>query len=198
LLAQIVARTAQNFGRGQVRGYREEKGFAKDSATVTFAALRFTIDSPRWSGVPFFVRAGKSLPVTATEAVIRWKGVSRPVLEDAAPPAPNYVRFRIGPESVIALGANVKKDGEAMAGEARELILRRASPDAMAPYERLLGDAVDGDPTLFARQDAVEESWRVVDPVGGNATGVSTYEPGTWGPSEAAHIAPEGGWLDPS
>jgi glucose-6-phosphate 1-dehydrogenase len=198
LLAQVATLDPANIVRGQVRGYKDEKGVAKDSTTETFAAVRFAIDSPRWSGVPFFVRAGKSLPVTATEAVVRWKRASHPVLEDEAPPAPNYVRFRIGPESVIALGANVKTDGEAMAGEARELVLRQASPDAMAAYERLLGDAIDGDPTLFARQDAVEESWRVVGPVLGGATPVSTYEPGSWGPAEAARITPEGGWLDPS
>ena len=149
--------------------------------------------------MPFFIRVGKSLPVTATEATIRWKGVSRQVLEEKSPPPPNHVRFRIGPDAAVALGVNMKKDGEAMVGEPRELVLPRgAATDTMKPYERLLGDAIDGDATLFARKDAVEESWRVVDPVLGNATPVHVYEPGSWGPAEAARVTPAGGWSDPS
>jgi glucose-6-phosphate 1-dehydrogenase len=194
LLAQVNALSTKDVVRGQVRGFTDEEGVAKDSTTETFAVLRVTIDSPRWNGVPFFIRVGKSLPITATEATVRWKGEGHPVLEEALPPAPNYVRFRIGPESVIALGANVKKDGEMMVGEAKELVLRQAATDAMKPYERLLGDAMDGDPTLFARKDAVEESWRVVEPVLGNATPVFPYEPGTWGPAEAQQVAPPAGW----
>jgi glucose-6-phosphate 1-dehydrogenase len=121
-----------------------------------------------------------------------------PVLEDARPPAPNYVRFRIGPDVVIALGANVKKDGEAMVGQSRELVLYRTPADAMKPYDRLLGDAISGDATLFARKDAVEQSWRVVDSVLGNATPVYVYEPGSWGPDEATRIGPRGGWSNPT
>jgi glucose-6-phosphate 1-dehydrogenase len=134
--------------------------------------------------------------VTATEATIRWKRGACPVLEESSPPAPNYVRFRLGPDNVIALGANVKKDGPAMIGERAELVLRRSPADEMKPYERLIGDALDGDPSLFADQQAVEQSWRVVDPIAGKGQ-VFPYEPGSWGPREAERIQPEGGWSDP-
>jgi glucose-6-phosphate 1-dehydrogenase len=194
LLSQVNALSTKDVVRGQVRGFKDEGGVSKDSTTETFAVLRVTIDSPRWKGVPFFIRVGKSLPITATEAIIRWKGEGHPVLDEASPPAPNYLRFRIGPEPVIALGVNVKKDGEKMVGQARELVLREAGADAMKPYERLLGDAMDGDPALFARKDAVEESWRIVEPILGNATPVYEYEPGSWGPEEAQRIRPASGW----
>ncbi len=198
LLARVRALSTVDIVRGQVRGYKDEDGVAKDSTTETFAVLRVMIDSARWRGVPFFIRVGKSLPVTATEAVVRWKGVSRPVLDERSPPAPNHLRFRIGPDAVIALGANVKTDGEAMVGKLREFVLCRTPTDATMPYERLLGDAIDGDATLFARMDAVEESWRVVDSVLGDAAPVYTYEPGSWGPAEAARITPDRGWASPS
>ncbi len=198
LLARMDALSPADIVRGQVRGYKDEDGVAGDSTTETFAALRVTIDSARWRGVPFHIRVGKQLPVTATEVLVRWKAARRPVLEEQSPPAPNHVRLRIGPDAVIAFGANVKKDGEAMVGELKELVLQRAPGDAMKPYDRLLGDAIDGDATLFARQDAVEESWRVVDPVLGDATPVYLYEPGSWGPAEAARISPPDGWSNPS
>jgi glucose-6-phosphate 1-dehydrogenase len=198
LLSQVATLLATDIVRGQVRGYKDEEGVAKDSTTETFAALRVTIDSPRWKGVPFFIRAGKSLAVTATEATIRWKGPRCPLLEDTSAPASNHVRFRLGPEIAIAFGANVKKDGEAMVGEPRELVLHRAPANTMKPYDRLLGDAIEGDATLFARRDAVEESWRVVDSVLGHATPIHLYDSGSWGPAEAARIAPEGGWSNPT
>jgi glucose-6-phosphate 1-dehydrogenase len=197
LLAQVRALSGGDLVRGQARGYTDEEGVAKGSTTETFAALRLFVDSPRWQGVPFFIRTGKSLPLTATEATIHWKRGTCPILEESSPPAPNYVRFRLGPDNVIALGASVKKDGEAMVGERAELVLRRAAADEMKPYERLIGDALDGDPSLFAEKDAVEQSWRVVDPIAGEKT-VFLYEPGTWGPAEAKRIQPEGGWSDPS
>ncbi len=197
LLAQVRALSAGDIVRGQVRGYEKEEGVAERSVTETFAVLRVFIDSPRWQGVPFFIRTGKSLPVTATEAIIRWKRPDRPVLEERSPPAANYVRFRIGPDNAIALGANVKKDGEAMIGERKELVLRRTISDETMPYERLIGDAIDGDPTMFAEKEAVEQSWRVVDPILGEAD-VFLYEPGSWGPAEASRIQPEGGWSDPA
>ncbi len=197
LLARVNAISPADVVRGQAIGYKEEEGVAQGSTTETFAALRLSIDLPRWKGVPFFIRAGKSLPVTATEVLIRWKTPDHAVLEDKTPPAANHLRFRIGPDTVVALGVNVKKGGEAMAGEPRELVLHRAENEALKPYERLIGDAIDGDSTLFARQDAVEESWRVVDPVVGKVTPVYPYKPGTWGPPEAARLAPEGGWSDP-
>ena len=197
LLAQVRALSGGDLVRGQVRGYTDEDGVAKGSTTETFAALRLFVDSPRWQGVPFFIRTGKSLPLTATEATIRWKRGACPVLEESSPPAPNYVRFRLGPDNVIALGASVKKDGEAMVGERAELVLRRSAADEMKPYERLIGDALDGDPSLFAEKDAVEQSWRVVDPIA-REKAVFVYEPGTWGPAEASRIQPEGGWSDPT
>jgi glucose-6-phosphate 1-dehydrogenase len=197
LLGQVRALSSADLVRGQVRGYGDEEGVAKGSTTETFAVHRVFIDSPRWQGVPFFIRTGKSLAVTATEATIRWKRGRCPVLEESSPPAPNYVRFRLGPDNVIALGANVKKDGEAMVGERAELVLRRSPADEMKPYERLIGDALDGDVALFADEKAVEQAWRVVDPIAG-VKEVFRYEPGSWGPPEAARIQPEGGWSDPT
>ena len=197
LLAQVRALSREDLVRGQVRGYTGEEGVAKGSTTETFAALRLFVDSPRWQGVPFFIRTGKSLPLTATEATVRWKRGTCCVLEEASTTAPNYVRFRLGPDNVIALGANVKKDGEAMVGERAELVLRRSPADEMKPYERLIGDALDGDPSLFAEKDGVEQSWRVVDPIVGEQE-VFVYEPGSWGPPEAKRIHPEGGWSDPT
>ena len=197
LLAQVRALSRGDLVRGQVRGYAQEEGVAKGSTTETFAALRLHIDSPRWQGVPFFIRTGKSLPLTATEATIRWKRAACPVLDERSPPAQNYARFRLGPDNVIALGANVKKDGEAMVGERAELVLRRSPADEMKPYERLIGDALDGDSALFADQESVEQSWRVVDPIAGEKE-VFAYEPGSWGPAEAARIRPDGGWSDPT
>jgi glucose-6-phosphate 1-dehydrogenase len=198
LLARIQALSPDDVVRGQALGYKDEEGVARDSTTETFAAVRLGIDHPRWKDVPFFIRAGKSLPVTSTELLVRWKTSGQPVLEDRSPPAPNHLRFRIGPDTAIAVGVNVKKGGESMAGECREMVMHRAEPDALKPYERLLGDALDGDATLFARQDAVEESWRVVDPAVGQATPVHPYKPGTWGPAEATRLAPPGGWFNPA
>jgi glucose-6-phosphate 1-dehydrogenase len=197
LLAQMRTLAHGDIVRGQARGYKDEEGVAKDSTTETFAILRFMIDSPRWKGVPFFVRVGKSLAITATEVVVRWKGTEVSVLDERRAPAPNQLRFRIGPDTAIALGANVKAGGEGMVGEARELVLHRDKGEGMMAYERLLGDAIDGDATLFARRDAVEESWRVVDPVLDDATPIYPYVAGSWGPVEGARIVPRGGWVDP-
>jgi glucose-6-phosphate 1-dehydrogenase len=197
LLQQIRVVDKNDIVRGQVRGYLDEKDVAKDSKMETFAALRVFIDSPRWRDVPFYIRTGKSLGVTATEAVIQWKSVGHPVLEDGASPPATLLRFRIGPDAAIALGVNVKKLGEKMVGESTELVSKRDSSSAMKPYERLLGDAIDGDATLFAQQRAAEESWRVVDPILGKATPVFQYDKGSFGPKEADKIAPAGGWLNP-
>jgi glucose-6-phosphate 1-dehydrogenase len=198
LLTHVRALSPSDVIRGQVRGYTEEEGVAKDSKTETFVAVKLAIDSARWEGVPFYLRAGKSLPVTATEAVIRWKGPSAPVLEDTRSPAPNHLRFRISPDVAIAFGVQVKADGEAMQGEATELVAHRAEANAMAAYERLLGDAINGDPALFMPKVGVEQSWRIVEPVlGARAPRAFSYEPGTWGPAEAERLAPPGGWYDP-
>jgi glucose-6-phosphate 1-dehydrogenase len=184
--------------RGQFRGYRREPGVAADSQVETFAALRFHIDNERWNGVPVYVRVGKCLPVTVTEVMVRLKRPPRAVLDELDPPLANYYRFRLNPEMVIALGTKAKKPGELMVGERLELVACHQPPDEMGPYERLLGDAINGDATLFAREDSVEAAWRVVDPVLGNATSVHEYEPGTWGPPEVDRLlAPDGGWHNP-
>ncbi len=196
VLAQVNPIAKTDVVRGQVRGYEKEEGVAKGSTTETFAALRVTIDSPRWRDMPIAIRVGKSLAATVTEATIQWKA-GPPVLDEAAPPTPNHVRLRVGPDVVIALGANVKKPGEASVGEFVELELRRAAKDGMKAYERLLGDAIDGDATLFANKDAVDESWRIVDSILDDATPVNVYEPGSWGPAEASRVAPSGGWREP-
>jgi glucose-6-phosphate 1-dehydrogenase len=184
--------------RGQFRGYRREPGVATDSQVETFAAIRFHIDNERWNGVPFFVRVGKCLPVTGTEVLVRLKRPLRPVLDELDPPLANYYRFRLNPEIVIALGTKGKKPGELMVGEPIELVACHHAPDEMGPYERLLGDAANGDASLFAREDSVEAAWRIVDPILGNATPLTEYEPNTWGPPEVERVlAPEGGWHNP-
>lgn len=198
LLRVVRTLNASDVVRGQFRGYRQEPGVAPDSQVETFVAVRFHIDCDRWAGVPFCVRVGKCLAVSVTEVLIRFQRPPRPVLNATEPPLSNYYRFRLSPEVVLALGTKVKSPGEDMVGERIELVARHQKPDEMAPYERLLGDAAKGDPTLFARQDAVEESWRIVDSVLGNATPLYEYEPGTWGPAESQQsLAPEGGWHNP-
>jgi len=184
--------------RGQYRGYRGEEGVAKDSKVETFAAVRLHLDSWRWAGVPFYIRAGKCLPVTLTEVLVELKHPPQAVFGEAEPPEGNYVRFRLSPEVVVALGARVKQSGEKMVGEAVELIASHQSASEMGPYERLLGDAMRGDATLFARQDAVEASWRVVDPILNSPTPPTLYKQGSWGPKDADDlIAHDGGWHAP-
>ncbi len=184
--------------RGQFAGYRDEQGVAADSSVETFAAVRLAIDTWRWAGVPFSVRTGKCLPVTVTEVMVTLKRPPQAVFDESEPRQSNYFRFRLGPNVVIALGTRAKIPGEAMRGEEVELIARHHSGDEMAPYERLLGDAMQGDASLFAREDGVEEAWRVVDPILGNVTPAYCYEPNTWGPPEAdALVAAEGGWHNP-
>jgi glucose-6-phosphate 1-dehydrogenase len=183
--------------RGQFRGYRQEPGVAADSQVETYAAVKFSIDTPRWAGMPIYVRVGKRLPVTATEVLIRSKRPLRPVLDETGPPPANYYRFRLSPEVVLALGTTVKRFGERMVGEQIELVAHHQRPDEMEPYERLLVAAANGDPTLFAREDAVENSWRIVDPILGQPAPLYPYEPGAWGPCEMDRLMPEGGWHDP-
>jgi len=187
---------AQGTVRGQFRGYRKEAGVNADSQVETYGAVRLYVDSWRWEGVPFYIRAGKCMPLTATEVVVTLK---RPPLRKLAVGANNRLRFRLGPEMAIGLAARVKRPGEDLQGEPVELMLAdRALGDEMDAYERLLGDAMRGDPILFSREDAVEAAWRVVDPVLGNATPVHEYEPGSWGPKEAEHLTAEaGGWHNP-
>ncbi|MCX6125955.1 MAG: glucose-6-phosphate dehydrogenase [Proteobacteria bacterium] len=198
LLKNVRTLDAANIVRGQFRGYRREAGVDANSQVETFTSARFQIDNPRWAGVPFYVRAGKCLAVTATEVLVHFKCPPRAVLSDCSPRLANYYRFRIGPEVVIAIGARVKKSGDRLVGENIELLADHESKDEMFPYERLLGAAVDGDPSLFTRQDAVEESWRIVDLVLKDQAPPLEYDVGTWGPvSRFQTLAPEGGWHDP-
>lgn len=182
--------------RGQFLGYRREDGVAPDSQVETFAALRFYIASERWAGVPFYVRTGKCLPVTATEVLVEFKRPCCPVLDEGESLLPNYFRFRLSPDVMIALGTKTKVPGEAMVGKRIELVARHSSGDEMDPYERLLGDAMKGDATLFARGDGVEAAWHVVQPILETPTSLHEYEPDTWGPREADRLI-EGSWHTP-
>jgi glucose-6-phosphate 1-dehydrogenase len=184
--------------RGQFRGYRKEKGVATESKVETFAALRLKVNSWRWKGVPFFIRAGKCMPVTCTEVVARFR--LPPSTMNAKALANNHLRFRISPDVTIALGMTVMAPGEEMLAQSAEMLASR-HPEAgeMDAYERVLGDAMAGDATLFARQDYVEEAWRVVDPVLKQVTPVYEYDPATWGPNEVdQRVIPEGGWHNPT
>ena len=185
--------------RGQYAGYRSEVGVAASSDAETFAALRFDVDSWRWAGVPFFVRTGKCLPVTATEVMATFKRPPQRLFDEPLPPRTNYLRFRLGPDRVaIALGARIKSPGEAMTGQEIELYACNSHADEMTPYERLLGDAMRGDPTLFARQDAVEVAWDIVDRLLASGPQAEPYAPGSWGPAAAERMAQRyGGWYDP-
>jgi glucose-6-phosphate 1-dehydrogenase len=184
--------------RGQFRGYRQEPGVAPDSQVETYAAVRLFVDSWRWADVPFYIRAGKCLPVTATEVIIDFKEPPRESFGETLKGMSNHLRLRLSPDVVIALGMRVKVPGEAMCGEDVELIATHQTGSEMPPYERLLGDALRGDQTLFASEDSVEAQWRVVDPVLDNVTACHEYEPKTWGPAEADRLtADHDGWLDP-
>ena len=172
--------------RGQFRGYRQEEGVAHGSRVETFAAARLHIDSPRWDGVPFFLRAGKCLPTTMTEVLVMLKP---PALSTLCPGQANYVRFRLSPDVTVAIGAHVKRPGKQLIGDPTELkVVHHPRGDETDAYERLLGDAMVGDGTLFASQDGVEAAWAVVQPILGLVTPVHEYEPGTWGPSEAEKL----------
>ncbi|HUE11709.1 MAG TPA: glucose-6-phosphate dehydrogenase [Steroidobacteraceae bacterium] len=184
--------------RGQFRGYRAEKGVAQDSQVETFAALKLHIDTWRWAGVPFYIRTGKSLPISATEVIVTLKSPPLDIFDGSDAMPNNYFRLRLSPEVVIGAGALVKRSGEEMRGEPVELIARHHSASEKSPYERLLGDAVRGDTSLFTQDDCVEAAWRVVDPVLRDPPPVVQYEPGTWGPAAAASVI-EGDetWHDP-
>jgi glucose-6-phosphate 1-dehydrogenase len=184
--------------RGQFRGYCSEPGVAKNSKMETFAALRLEIDSWRWKGIPFFIRAGKSLPVTCTEVIAKFR--MPPTVIPECKLTQNHLRFRISPDIDIAMGVTVMAPGEQMFGESAEMLAHHHTKQSeTGAYEVLLGDAMVGDSTLFARQDYVEEAWRIVDPVLKLATSIYEYEPGTWGPKEVAgHVVPPGGWENPA
>lgn len=181
---------------GQYESYRREENVAPNSRVPTFAAVELFIDSWRWSGIPFFIRAGKRMARTATEVIVEMKAPPQVVFNEALPAMGNYVRFRLGPNVVIAIGASAKRAGEEMVGQPAELsIVREQTSDQMDAYERLLGDALRGDPSLFAREDSVEAAWRIVDQLLGIQTSPIIYPDGSWGPSEANRfVEPIGGW----
>ena len=183
---------------GQYRGYLEVEGVAERSTVETFAALRLHVDTWRWSGVPFYVRTGKNLPTTVTEVLVEMKRPPQSVFGEFESPDADYFRFRLTPDMSISLGARAKKPGEAMVGEAVELYASHSGTTARPPYERLIGDALRGDQSLFAREDWVEAAWRVVDGVLGGTNPPFVYEPGTWGPPEAANVLVRGDrWHEP-
>ena len=187
--------------RGQYAGYRKEPGVARNSDVETFCALRLTIDSWRWAGVPWYLRSGKYLAETATEIVVELKPPPQGLFGDSqlAAARGGYFRFRLSPNAAIALAARVKTPGEEFVGEQRELYLLEERPEDEPPYERLLRDAMAGDGALFTREDAVEAAWAVVDPVLKHHPKVRPYKRGTWGPKEAQTIlAPHGGWYNPA
>jgi glucose-6-phosphate 1-dehydrogenase len=197
VLKAIPALESKNVIRGQFRGYRNEKGVAPDSQRETFAALRLEIDSWRWKGVPFYIRAGKCLPVTCAEVLIRLR--QPPTVYESCNLVPNHFRFRISPEVTLAFGMNVAAPANDTLSESTEMIAsHHPGAEEMDAYERVLGDAMAGDATLFAREDYVEEAWRIVDPVLKARTSVYEYEPSTWGPSEGdQRVSPVGGWHNP-
>jgi glucose-6-phosphate 1-dehydrogenase len=197
VLKAIPALRIEDVVRGQFIGYRNEKGVAPNSVVETFAAVKLSVNNWRWQGVPFYIRAGKCLPVTATEVLVQFR--QPPALYTSQPPPPNHMRFRISPDVAIALGTIVKTPGEAAAGHPVELLAVHHPDGAeMDPYERLLGDAMKGNATEFAREDYVEEAWRIVEPVLNGDWPVYQYKPGTWGPIESNKlIAETGTWHDP-
>ncbi len=198
LMKAIRPLTADSVVRGQYEGYRKVAGVAPGSNVETFVAIRLHIDSWRWAGVPIYIRAGKELPVTCTEATIQFKRPPRETFGELVPGSSSHVRIRVSPDFAIGLGVRVKIPGERMVGRDVELDLHRQAADDMPPYERLLGDASRGNCELFSRQDMVEAQWRVVEPILGNVTPAYSYLPGTWGPEEAGQlIGNDGPWVDP-
>jgi glucose-6-phosphate 1-dehydrogenase len=195
VLRSIAPLRTEDLVRGQFNGYLSEKGVAPDSQVETFAAVKLEIDSWRWQGVPFYIRAGKLLPVTCAEVVVRLR--CPPKIFPACEAGQNHVRFRISPDEEIAIGMTVMDAAERGIGQPIELLNDHQPDVPVDAYERLLGDAMAGDSTLFAREDYVEEAWRIVDPALAASTPVHAYEPGSWGPKEAEAITPPGGWVAP-
>jgi glucose-6-phosphate 1-dehydrogenase len=196
VLKAMLPLETKNMVRGQFSGYRKEPGVAADSRVETFGALKLEIDSWRWRGVPFHIRAGKNLPVTCTEITVRL--LKPPTMYRTFGLDSNYFRFRVSPEITVALGMNVMAPGSDLAAESTEIMgSEHPGPHEIDAYERVLTNAMAGDATLFARQDYVEEAWRVVDPALKAVTPVFEYEPKTWGPKEAEQVAPPGGWHNP-
>ena len=196
VLKAIPPLTANDVVRGQFRGYHQEPGVAPDSQMETFAAFKLEIDSWRWRGVPFYIRAGKCLPVTCTEVLVRLR--RPPTMYESYDLKTNFCRMRISPDIVLSFGLNTTSPVDESECEMEELIAsRHPCAKEMDAYERVLGDAMRGDQTLFAREDYVEEAWRIVDPVLKSGTPLHEYEPNTWGPEEIQQVTPPGGWQDP-
>ncbi|HWZ32131.1 MAG TPA: glucose-6-phosphate dehydrogenase [Bryobacteraceae bacterium] len=197
VLRAIAPLDGNSLVRGQFRGYKSEKGVAADSKVETFAALKLEVNSWRWQGVPFYIRAGKCLPVTCTEIMVRLR--RPPNVFPSAVLQPNHFRFRISPEVTFAVGMMTKSSDDELRGELTEVVaVQGARADEMDAYERVLRDAMAGDATLFAREDYVEEAWRIVDPVIKANTPVYEYEQGTWGPAQVERkIVPPDGWNNP-
>ncbi len=184
--------------RGQFDGYRHEHGVAPNSNVETYAAVCLHIDNDRWAGVPFYIRAGKELPVTATEVVVTLKPPQHAIYDKQPSGQSNYFRFQISPDVLICVGARVKAAGEAMAGEEVEMVAHHHPGGEMLPYERLIGDAIRGDFSLSTHYDGIAEAWRVVAPILGDVVPLMRYAPQTWGPPDALmQLQPEGGWRDP-
>jgi glucose-6-phosphate 1-dehydrogenase len=199
VMKAMLPMSPQRMVRGQLEGYRQEEGVARESTVETYAAVEVKIDSWRWQDVPFYIRAGKSLPVTATEVLVELKAPPQQVFDPIDGADCNYYRFRLGPDSVsIGTGARTKAPGEEMRGEPIELSVTEGSNDEMMAYERLISDALRGDGSLFARRDAVEHAWRVVEPVLRNPSQVNLYPKGSWGPKAADSFIPDGHWHDPA
>jgi glucose-6-phosphate 1-dehydrogenase len=202
VLRTVRPLSVEHMVRGQFRGYRDESGVSKESYMATYAALRLYVDSWRWAGVPFYVRAGKCLATTATEVFVEFRNPPQVVFKEPAPKLGNYVRFRLSPQVVIAVGARAKQPGEGMLGQPVELsVTEQPGPGTsgrLGDYERLIGDAMAGDATLFARQDVVEAAWAIVDPVIHGPSPMYEYDCGSWGPTEADTLVEEvGGWNTP-
>ncbi|MGN6143673.1 MAG: glucose-6-phosphate dehydrogenase [Mesorhizobium sp.] len=198
VLKAVRTLTKDDVVRGQFDGYLKEPGVKPGSTVETFAAVRFFVDTWRWQDVPFFIRAGKNLPVRATEVVVQFRRPPLAVFDQFKRNQGNYVRFRISPEVAIGIGARRKAPGDEMVGEQVELTALDDARGDMEPYERLIGDAMNGNSQLFTRQDASEIAWRIVGPVLDEAAAPAVYKPGTWGPAEAMKdFAPPNGWIDP-
>jgi glucose-6-phosphate 1-dehydrogenase len=195
VLKSVATLTPSDIVRGQFHGYKTGPGVAADSTVETFCALRLAINSWRWQGVPFYIRAGKCLPVTATEVFVRLR--QPPSVYSLPNQLPNHMRFRISPDITIALGVNSLSPSDESVGLSTEMVAsRRPAAGEMDAYERVLGDAMHGDSTLFAREDYVEEAWRIVDSVLRAGTPVLEYPQGSWGP-DVQRVSPEGGWHNP-
>jgi glucose-6-phosphate 1-dehydrogenase len=185
--------------RGQYNGYREAKGVAPDSRIETFIALCLQVETWRWAGVPFYIRTGKRMAVTASEVLVELKRPPRDVFDEPFTRHPNHIVFRLGPDQRISLGARTKIPGEQMVGKEVELVAAHPPAEEMSAYERLLTDAMEGDAELFSRQDVIERSWEIVEPILDDATPVHMYDPGSWGPPEADRLVESvGGWHNPA